>query len=84
MTVHVHLKYILKVKVSSLSIVSFQSGFCMCAVNKTTRGDLRDIQLDYYHKLNELVESGRYDTSDDFTVVIQPHQRDIKPVLDVS
>ena len=45
---------------------------------------LRGIQLEYYNLLNEMVESGRYDRRDDFTVVVQPHQRDIKPILDVS
>ena len=40
--------------------------------------------MEYSRLLEELVNSGRYDTRDDFTVVLQPHQRDLGPVLDVS
>jgi phospholipase B1 len=55
-------------------------GFCVCAFNETTREMLRPVQLEYYEQLVDMVESGRYDTRDDFTVVIQPHQRDIEPI----
>ena len=59
------------------------SGFCDCAVREEPRQELRAIQLEYARLLEELVESGRYDTRDDFTVVLQPHMRDLVP-LDVS
>ena len=45
---------------------------------------LRPVQMAYYEELVDMIESGRYDTRDDFTVVIQPHQRDIQPVYKVS
>ena len=60
------------------------SGFCSCAVREESRQYLREIQLEYSRLLEELVNSGRYDTRDDFTVVLQPHMRDIVPPLDVS
>ena len=44
---------------------------------------MKDYQLEYSRLLEELVNSGRYDTRDDFTVVLQPHQRDLKPIVDV-
>ena len=40
--------------------------------------------MEYSRLLEELVNSGRYDTRDDFTVVLQPHHRDLEPVLDVT
>ena len=45
---------------------------------------MKGYQMEYSRLLEELVNSGRYDTRDDFTVVLQPHQRDLGPVLDVS
>ena len=60
------------------------SGFCSCAVREESRQYLREIQLEYSRLLEELVNSGRYDTRDDFTVVLQPHHRDLEPVLDVT
>ena len=59
------------------------SGFCDCAVREDSRQQLRGIQLEYARLLEELVTSGRYDTRDDFTVVLQPHMRDTIPPLDV-
>ena len=37
--------------------------------------------MEYYGELNELIETGRYDTRDDFTVVLQPMLVDMKPLL---
>lgn len=56
-----------------------QERFCSCARNGDTRPELRPVQLGYHLKVNELIESGRYDTRDDFTVVVQPHMRDLVP-----
>ena len=58
--------------------------FCSCALNETTRPLLRPAQLGYYEKLKELAEGGRYDTRDDFTVVLQPYMVDMLPPVDVS
>ena len=45
---------------------------CECAKNEDTRVELRDLQLGYFDAISTLVDTGRYDTRDDFTVVIQP------------
>jgi len=52
---------------------------CPCAMNNETAPLLRPLQLAYYDKLMELVDNDRYDTRDDFTVVIQPFLRDQQP-----
>ena len=58
--------------------------FCDCVVNDTTRPDLKPRQMGYYEELEQLVSSGKYDTRDDFTVVLQPQMRDMLPPIDVS
>ena len=60
------------------------SGLCPCATDEDTVWELKATQLEYSRLLEELVNSGRYDTRDDFTVVLQPHHRDLEPVLDVK
>ncbi len=52
-------------------------------MNDTTRPDLRPRQLAYYEELEDLISSGKYDTTEDFTVVLQPHLRDTGPPIDV-
>ncbi|CAD5125345.1 DgyrCDS13584 [Dimorphilus gyrociliatus] len=56
-----------------------QERFCSCARNSDTRPELRPVQLGYHLRVDELISSGRYDTRDDFTVVVQPHMRDLVP-----
>ena len=57
---------------------------CECALNSGTRKELRPLQLQYYQALKQLIEeSGRYDTKDDFTVVLQPFMRDMRLPRDV-
>ena len=54
---------------------------CPCARFEEFRDPhLRNFQLEYYDELNELIETGRYDTRDDFTVVLQPLMVDMKPL----
>ena len=72
------LKFLLTAPITFL----FHSTFCDCSVTMPDR--LRQIQLEYYDKLKELVDSRRYDTRTDFTVVLQPHMRDQYPLVDVS
>ena len=60
------------------------SGLCNCVTNGATRPEMRPTQLAYHDLLKELIDSGRYDTRDDFTVVLQPHMRDLLPPKDVS
>jgi len=52
---------------------------CACAMNPETAPQLRPLQLAYYDLLMELVADDRYDTRDDFTVVIQPFLKDQLP-----
>ena len=45
---------------------------------------MRQIQMEYWQLLDELVNvKGTYDQPgrEDFTVVIQPYMRDLKPIL---
>lgn len=56
---------------------------CPCAVEErenngtgTFNLTLRERQLEYFDKINELVTSGVYDNRSDFTVILQPHLRD--------
>jgi phospholipase B1 len=48
------------------------------------RSKLREVQLGYYYGMRDLIDSGRYDDKDNFTVVLQPHLRDQKPFIDVG
>jgi phospholipase B1 len=60
------------------------SQFCDCAKNVTTNAQLRDIQMEYWERLEALInEQGTYDQPgrEDFTVVMQPYMRDIKPFV---
>ena len=59
-------------------------GLCPCATDEEFVWELKGVQMEFTRLLEELVASGRYDTRDDFTVVFQPHLRDVTPVLDVS
>ncbi|KAK2170678.1 hypothetical protein LSH36_1g12015 [Paralvinella palmiformis] len=44
--------------------------FCDCVVVNAT--EMKPLQLGYYNELKSLIDSGKYETKDDFTVVIQP------------
>ena len=60
------------------------SAICPCAASPEDLPNMRPTQLAYHDLLKELIDSGRYDTRDDFTVVLQPHMRDFLPPKDVS
>ena len=59
---------------------------CSCAVhNDSTREILRNTQMEYWRLVDELINvDGAYDGDDSFTVVNQPHMRDLRPPLTVS
>ncbi len=62
-----------KEKIFFPSIKSFFSRFlCDCAIDPTSRELVRDAVLKYQAGTNALINSGIYDTNDDFTVVRQP------------
>ena len=46
---------------------------CDCANSEKTSPELKGIQLQFFDALKQMVEGGRYDTREDFTVVLQPH-----------
>lgn len=49
-----------------------QMSLCKCAVRDEFSDDLNALSASYQTKTSDLIASGRYDTSDDFTVVLQP------------
>ena len=53
---------------------------CPCGKFEEFRQPLRSIQQEYYDEVNELIESGRYDSRDDFTVVLQTMFVDMQPL----
>jgi len=57
--------------------------FCSCARNSTTKPTMRPIQLQYFDQLERVANDPRY-KRDDFTVVLQPHLRDMIPPIDES
>ena len=62
----------------------FVSFMCDCAVNKKTREEVRVANLEYQKATSELIDSGIYDTSDDFTIVRQPFMEHMKVPLTVE
>uniref|UniRef100_A0A1I8ITW1 Phospholipase B1, membrane-associated n=1 Tax=Macrostomum lignano TaxID=282301 RepID=A0A1I8ITW1_9PLAT len=58
------------------------SMLCKCPAfpeSEEQEQEIANLQKDYQRLLNELIDSGRYDTRDDFTVVNQPFLRDSQP-----
>jgi hypothetical protein len=56
---------------------------CVCAVDKKTRPLIRNASAEYQRATTALIDSGIYDTSDDFTVVRQPFMEHMKVPLTV-
>jgi len=54
---------------------------CACANVTNTTEEMYQLQRDYYEQVNELIETDKYDTRDDFTVVVQPFLLDQKPLV---
>lgn len=59
------------------------SNFCNCAVDEMTKPQLRQTQLQYYEQLKAIADDVKYQDSDSFAVVLQPHMRDMIPPIDV-
>ena len=57
------------------------SAVCSCVSTHTE--EVRRIAREYQRRLHDLIASGRYDTSDDFTVVYQPFLEDTTPPVNV-
>ena len=57
---------------------------CPCALYEDFRRPLKSIQVDFYERVKAIVDSGRYDTRDDFTVVMQPFMVYMDPLILVS
>ncbi len=58
---------------------SFTDGFryfCECALRSDTAESVKSLAFEYSDGVRDLIDSGRYDVSDDFTVVFQPFLRD--------
>jgi len=51
---------------------TLQNLMCVCAIDKKTREIVRVANIEYQKATNFLIDSGIYDTQDDFTVVRQP------------
>lgn len=45
---------------------------------------MRVRQFGYWQELDQVINSGKYDTREDFTVVLQPMFRDQEPPVDVK
>jgi len=60
-----------------------QWGFCDCVRNSTTKPALRQLQMDYDEQYRQLADDPRF-KADDFTVIRQPHMRDMEPPLDLE
>jgi len=58
-----------------------QWGFCDCARNWSTIHTMRPLQLAYSEKFELLANDTRFQTND-FTVILQPHMRDMMPPMD--
>lgn len=59
--------------------VSVISIVCDCGHNKANSEMLKNAAMAYQRELRALVNSGRYDTRNDFTVVLQPFFKNTEP-----
>jgi len=57
---------------------NMQGFLCKCAIDQNTIDQVRVANIEYQKFTNALIDSGRYDTKDDFTVVRQPFMEHMK------
>ena len=53
-------------------LVFFISAICKCAVQEENADMLKKVVGDYNKGVEDLLDTGRYETRDDFAVVFQP------------
>lgn len=64
---------------SGITCRNMQKTLCNCALDDSFVPYLVSITKQYQKGIEDLVATGRYDTSDDFTVVLQPFMKLMKP-----
>lgn len=57
---------------------------CACGKDKNNAALLERLTRDYQDETKKLIDSGRYDTRSDFTVVLQPFFSNTRPPLKVQ
>lgn len=70
--------------ISLFTELFFFSFLCDCAINEDTREFVRSTTLEYQKRTNALIDSGAYDTDDQFTVVRQPFMEHMTVPLTVN
>lgn len=58
-------------------------GFCDCARNSTSKQTMKAIKDSYDEAFQKLADDPRFNSTD-FTVIRQPHMRDMTPPIDVG
>jgi len=64
---------------SGITCRNMQKTFCNCALDDTFVPTLKGITKSYQQGTEDLIASGRYDDKDDFTVVLQPFMKEMRP-----
>lgn len=57
------------------------SSVCSCATSEGNKPFTKDMQQKFHKKLMELINSGRYDQTEEFTVVVQAHFQNATPPM---
>ena len=65
-------------------LLIFYSYLCDCGITQANADTLNYLVSNYQRLTKELIASGRYDSSDSFTVVLQTFMEEMKPPLLVS
>jgi phospholipase B1, membrane-associated len=60
---------------------TMQNILCECGINQANAAEQNVLVTGYQTLTTDLINSGRYDTKDDFTVVLQPFMSEMKPPL---
>jgi len=60
---------------------NMQKTFCSCVFEDSFKATLQGLTKGFQRGVEDLISSGRYDTKDDFTVVVQPFMTKMSPPL---